>query len=54
MGNDHLDCSCSARTSSMTRRALAAATGLILTLPAWVISAFQSAQQRPGPDSLTA
>ena len=25
--------------------------GLILRLPAWVISAFQSAQPRPGPDS---
>jgi hypothetical protein len=51
MGNDHLDCSCSARASSMTHGALAAATGLILRLPAWVIGAFQSAQPRPGPDS---
>ena len=32
-------------------RLLAAATGLILRLPAWVISAFQSAQPRPGADS---
>jgi hypothetical protein len=31
----------------MTRRALAAATGLILRLPAWVISAFQSAPAAP-------
>ena len=35
----------------MTHRGLAAATGLILRLPAWVISAFQSAQPGPGPDS---
>lgn len=31
----------------MTRRALAAATGLILRSPAWVISAFQSATAAP-------
>jgi hypothetical protein len=34
----------------MKHRALAA-TELILRLPAWVISPFQSAQPRPGPDS---
>jgi hypothetical protein len=48
MGNDHLDFSCLARTSSMTNRALAAGTGLILRLPALVISTFQSAQPRRG------
>jgi hypothetical protein len=35
----------------MTHGALGAATGLILRLPAWVISALQSAQPRPGSDS---
>jgi hypothetical protein len=38
----------------MTQRALAAATELILRLPAWMISAFQIAQPRPGPTALTA
>ena len=42
-----LNFSCSASTSLITRRATAAAAGLVLMLPAKVINAFHSAQPRP-------